>query len=87
MIRSKCVFCNDCDKPKVVIKYTGLGSNFRTHFTEKEFREIIKSNIMFFNFNENSISNYNKYKSVITDPMVCDLDLLIEFSGAIKILH
>ena len=68
----------------IVIKYTGIGSNFRTHFTETEFREIIMNNIMLFYFNENIIKNYHKYNSVITDPLGCNLDLLIEFSGAIK---
>ena len=26
------------------INYVGIGSNFRTHFSENEFREIIKDN-------------------------------------------
>jgi len=59
----------------IVIKYTGIGTNFKTYFTETEFREIIKNNMEFFNLDH----------SVITDPLGCNLDLLIEFSGAIKI--
>ena len=63
------------------IYYTGIGSNFRTHFTEMEFREIIKNNFRHFGVS----SQLGSYLSIFLDPMNCDLDMMIEFTGAIKI--
>lgn len=63
------------------IYYTGIGSNFRTHFTEMEFREIVKNNFSRFNIP----SQLGNYLPVLTDPMNCNLDLMLELTGAVKV--
>ena len=67
------------------IFYNGIGCKFRNYFTEKEFRNIMKKNIKFLNFKNLETKYYNYFKNAINNPLNCDLDLLIEFSGALKL--
>jgi hypothetical protein len=55
----------------VIIYYTGIGSDpFFSYTSEKAFREII-------NLNKNKFHEELPY-----NPLLCDLELLIEWSGA-----
>ena len=67
------------------IYYTGIGSNFRTHFCEIEFREIIKTYLLCFNLHILSKNKVSYFKPVIENPLHCSLDLLLEFTGAYKV--
>jgi hypothetical protein len=64
------------------IYYNGIGCNFRNYFGIQEFRRLIKKVLKNINF-ENFENEY--FNSVIKDPINCDLDLLLEFTGATKL--
>ena len=68
------------------IYYTGIGSNFRTHFCEKEFREIIANvYLKYFDINTLTKKQLHYFSQVIENPQKCHLQLLLEFTGAKRI--
>ena len=68
------------------IYYTGIGSNFRTHFCEKEFREIITNVYLnYFNINTLTKKQLHYFSQVIDNPLQCPLELLLEFTGAKRV--
>ena len=67
------------------IKYTGIGSNFRTYFCEAEFREIIHRSMPYFCLHSLTKDQLEYFNIALEDPLHCSLDLLLEFTGAQKV--
>jgi len=67
------------------IFYNGVGCKFRNFFSEREFRDIIKKNKKYIDSMKFEPTYYNHFKEAINNPLECNLDLLIEFTGAIKL--
>lgn len=67
------------------IKYTGIGSNFRTYFCENEFRNIIYKYMPYFCLRSLTKAQLDYFNEVLKDPKHCSLDLLLEFTGAHKV--
>ena len=69
------------------IKYTGIGSNFRTYFCEDEFREIIHRSMPYFCLHSLTQDQLEYFNIALEDPLHCSLDLLLEFTGAYKVKY
>jgi hypothetical protein len=67
------------------IFYNGIGPKFRNNISEREFRDIINKNKKYIDTNIFQSKYYDYFKDAINNPLSCELDLLIEFAGAIKL--
>ena len=65
-------------KINYMIFYTGIGSNNKKKFTEKEFRKLIKSNIRYFHL----YGIGTKLNEAVNNPLTCNILLLLELTGA-----
>ena len=67
--------------PKSInIYYTGIGSNNKTIFSEKQFRRIIYNNISHF-----YLLGLDSYlQDAVENPFICDIRLLLDLTGAYK---
>jgi hypothetical protein len=65
--------------PKSInIYYTGIGSNNKTIFNEKQFRRIIYNNI--YRFHLLGLESY--FQEAVENPFICDIRLLLDLTGA-----
>jgi hypothetical protein len=62
------------------IYYTGIGSNNKTIFNEKQFRRIIHNNI--YRFHLLGLESY--LQEAVENPLTCDIRLLLDLTGAYK---
>jgi hypothetical protein len=63
---------------KSISIYSGIGSNNKTIFGEKEFRQIIYNNIYRFHLLE--LESY--LQEAVENPLICDIQLLLDLTGA-----
>ena len=62
----------------ISIYYSGIGSNNKTIFVEKEFRQIIYNNI--YRFHLLGLESY--LQEAVENPLICDIRLLLDLTGA-----